>query len=204
MTRTAQLLTESRQAHKGGREAIKRGNRAASLGPFRVALDARLAARKADPDYTDPSWTGDLTALHSLKELDRDLGRVRHIPEDEAEPGGYSQPSARSVALLRQVNTDLEAYYRQQLGEAVNPSSQVDLKSADAVVVPTAWVETQAGVSGFDPNDGSLLVCRHVWDYVSQQHRRCVGCGCHHELRETMAREDTEAYRQLVKKGRRT
>lgn len=198
MTKTAQLLADSRRAHRAGREASKQRDLVSARAQFQQALLLRLDARAGDPGYTDHAWADDLKGLHSRKELDRDLGRRLHVKDGDAEPEGYAtpatrqQPGASVVEMLRQADADLEGYYRHQLGEATNRVSRVDTSTPGAVTVPTAWQTTVAGTK----DD-----CRCVWQMMNEQHRRCVACGQQQQLRPTMAAEDTQAHQQLQKEG---
>lgn len=169
MTKAAEHLAESRRAHKAARGHYEKKRFPEARAEFRAALDARLAARKADPKRADPSWLEDLRNLHA---------GVRWNQEADG-------------ALVAKFDADIERYLRQQCGEAVNPQSQVDLKTVKAlkaaVMVPDAWAMVQLGQT---PG------CQHVWNRVDDR-RTCVACQQQEELRPKMKLEDTAAYQQL-------
>lgn len=162
MTETATHLAEERRAHRAGRQAEKVRDFARARAEYQKALDARQAARRSDPGYTDPAWGGDLTAIHSQKDFDRDLGRRLKLPEGVDEPASYSEPAQNVSSSLQQVDADLEKHYRQKLGEALNPVFQVDLNDlAAAVRPPDEWRVVEEGKiqcanchHGADAHDG--------------------------------------------------
>lgn len=172
MTKAAEHLAESRRAHKAGRGHYEKKRFPEAREQFRLALDARLAARKADPKRVDPSWLEDLRNLHA----------------------GVRWNAEANGALVARFDADIERYLRQQIGESVNPASQVDLKTLKAtkaaVMVPDAWQVTALGQA---PN------CRHVWNKLDTGHRACVACQQQEVLKPKMAVEDTEAYKQLLR-----
>lgn len=227
----AQLLTTSRAAHVQGRGHVKQRKFTEARKSFRVALERRQRARAADPGYSDPAWAADLTSLHSRKQLEEFLGQRLLKGKDAPDPPGYDQPSrvrigaAGLLAEVARIDKELDAYYRQQLGEDVNTHAQVDLTAiADAVIPPDEWRTVTEGStlclicthpkashgprcreSVFDagavqrcPCEAYVLMsCRHVWVLNTDQQRRCGGCGTVQQLFPKLAVEETEAYRQL-------
>lgn len=224
-----ELLDQSRNAHANGRLLVRRGLSLAARSEFQAALDLRLQARALDPGHADPAWAGDLRSLHSRKELDRDLARVLLKAEGETDPQGYDQPSQKARGELLQMDTDLERYYRQQLGEDPNPRSRVDVVDAAAVVhVPDQWRLRTAGEPpcaqcqhppGVHVKDGCSQasfgltaveicpctgyvpsVCDHRWK-TGISTRECGLCHEVDELQAVMALEDTMAFKQLQKEA---
>lgn len=214
MTKIAQQLAASRQAHRAGRAAWEKQQHEAAREHFARALASRLAARQLDPEHTDPAWREDLRNLHA---------GVRWA---ENRPG-----------IEAQFDAEIERYLRQRLGEDQNTRFQVDLNAPEAaVVVPEGWETTAEGRTpcvtcrhGADAHppvaDGVAVrtacvyaefdgespggvrrcpcpayvasVCRHVWERPSARVRRCVACRQMDTLAPTMAVEETAAFKQL-------
>lgn len=76
----ADLLTQSRQAHKAGQLAKAQGRAFVPL--FTRAADLRLDASRQDPDFLDPAWMEDLKSAHGHEHragVMPLLERLRHI-----------------------------------------------------------------------------------------------------------------------------
>lgn len=167
----ADALTTSRAAHRMGRAAILK-DRFAARDYFRKALSARLEARKADPEYTDPAWGDDLKSVRSMKDFDVDLGRRLLLKKDETEPEGYDQPSRLRSApgasvreVIQRMDLALEAHFRHHLGESANVHSQVDLRTPNAVIPPDQWQTFSDGVT-------PCATCQHP----EAEHDEVEGC----------------------------
>lgn len=162
MTDVARLLTASRASHKQARKLLadKKGDEAKAA--FRSALNDRLDARRLDPGRTDPAWVDDAKNLHA---------GVRWAREEPK--------------LLERFDLELEQYFRQQLGAAVNLDATA--KRPD-IIPPMRWeVVTLGEVHG------------HRWRItpaaVNQPSERvCLDCGQLERLMPSMPAEATQAF----------
>ncbi len=179
MTDTAMALQASRAGHKQAKASMRQGKTTEAQLLFQTALDYRLQARKLDPERADPAWLEDalVQPIRGVKE--------RHY---------HRRPGMTKAEVAAAVDADLELYFREQLGEIQNP----DLTPREPeIVTPKAWVETKAGAV----DDFGQTVCKmgHRTQLLTFDQRVCQGCGRTEELRETKAREDTEAFKQHAK-----
>jgi hypothetical protein len=175
MADVAQQLAQSRQAH----QQAKKATGANRLALFQTALGWRIAARTADPDRTDPAWLDDAQHPAMAGENTRRLKRV---------------PGLTAAEVAAKQDTDLEAYFRLQLGEGGEPQ---DKPVDPEIVPPRAWEVAKAGIPA---NEGDPVCPQgHSFQMLSFDQRTCRACGQVEELRPTMAVEDTEAFQQHKK-----
>jgi hypothetical protein len=184
MSEISDILSASRQAHAQGRTAANAGRREEAAAFYEVALNRRLEARRADPGRLDPAWIDDAIAPARRDETGKMIrGQYHRMP-------GLTRAEVAAVK-----DAELEAFYRQQTGEA----PQAGVKPDDPeIVTPKQWVIVTAGA--VDAETGRLLCKqRHAFQLLTFDQKRCQVCGQVEELRETKALEDTEAFRQLQK-----
>lgn len=170
MTDTAQLLSESRTAHQQAKKEHRTGNVATAAEYFRVALDQRLAARASDPQRADPAWLLDAQHPAMPGEPMRRMKRA---------------PSLALAEIAAQQDEALEHYYRVHLGDVAQPAVKV---ANPEIVAPKRWQVVNAG-------QPDLCTRAHTFQLLTFDSRTCTVCGQVEELVETLAVEDTEAFK---------
>lgn len=182
-----EYLSASRRAHKSGKAAKQAGRHADALAFFQVALDQRLAARKADPTRTDASWLADALAPPRKDEKSR-----------TSRPQYHRVPGLTLADVVAIKDAELEHYFRVELGDV----DQVQAKpSTPEIVTPKQWVTVKAGA--VNPETGASLCPRgHRFQLLAFDRRACTTCGMVEDLIETKAVEETLAFQQLQKESR--
>ena len=155
-------------------KALSESRRAHSKKDWVTALVQRIRARDLDPQRNDPAWNDD--ALHPAMPGER-ARRMMRIP-------GLTFPE-----VIAKRDAELEAFYRVQTGET--PLERVRVADPE-IVTPKQWIVI---------TEGRTQDCRgrHARQLINFDQRVCQGCGQVEELRETKARADTDAAKQLAK-----
>lgn len=179
MTETASLLNASRSAHQQAKAAHRAGNKANARDLFAVALEKRLAARKADPTHSDDAWREDARHPSMPGEKERRYLRMPGLTVDE---------------VAAKADADLERYFREQTGDVAPLVIPVP---DPEIVTPKAWREAKAGAV----DEFGVTICKqgHRMQLINFDQRVCA-CGRMEELVETKAVEDTEAFAQAQKR----
>lgn len=175
MSDTADLLHASRAAHQQAKNLLRTGDTDGAREQFRAALTDRRKARLADPDKMDAAWRSD--ALHP--KMPGEASR-RHL----------RMPGMSIEEVAAKVDADLERYFLEQLGEIDRP---IVSSEHPEIVTPKQWVETTAG--RLDAEGQSLCPSGHRMQLVNFDQRVCVACGRIETLTETVALEDTIAFK---------
>ena len=181
MSETVDLLQASRSAHQQAKNALRTGDTAKARECFREALTYRLKARAGDPDRMDASWRND--AIHPKMPGE---SQRRHL----------RMPGMTTAEVAAKLDADLERYFREQLGEI---DRAVIVVEHPEIVTPKQWVMT---VEGALDEDGRTT-CKegHRMQLLNFDQRVCV-CGRIETLTETVALEDTEAFKAALAEGK--
>lgn len=165
-------MTETETLLRDSRAAAKRGD-------WNTALLKRIDARVADPDKTDAAWADDLMSNPIADNTGKVARRVM-----------------RGVSLVER-DLAIERYYREKLGEVAPVVVSSRLKHAE-IVTPKQWVVQQEGAVN-DQNGQPVCRQAHRFQLLAFDRRACAVCHRVEELRETVALEDTDAFKQRAK-----
>lgn len=182
MSETADLLQASRAAHQQAKNAQRTGDTEGARARWSEALTFRRKARASDPQRLDASWRSD--ALHPAMRGEK---QRRH----------HRMPGLTVEQVAAKADADLERYFREQLGEIDRAVIAVEHPE---IVTPKQWLETKAGA--LDDAGKTPCVKGHLTQLLNFDTRVCQGCGRIETLTETVALEDTEAFKAAKAEGR--
>lgn len=156
---------------------LQQSRTAQRKGEYAQALELRLEAREADPTRQSAEWLEDARqARPNPGEKERRFRRI---------------PGLTLTEVAAKADTEIEAYLRHKLGQSANVAQSID---DPEIVTPKQWVTVKAGA--IVEKTGKLLCgARHSWRLLNFDQRTCPGCGQIEELRETLAVEDTLAFK---------